>query len=107
MEPGDIAAKRQVARAAYDADQFAEARRHYRELVNAHPADTDALLRLAWSERRLGLHHAEISAYHQILRRDPDSVEALGGLAVALARITRLESVNAFYTHIREKQAFD
>lgn len=89
--PADVEARRQLARAAYDADDTHEAARLYRWICERHPSDRDARLRLARAEMRRGRHAIEIEQYAAILQQDRASVEARAGLAVALARLERLD----------------
>lgn len=102
LNPLDAAAHRVVARAAYSDDEYDAAVWHYRWLVGHSPEDRDALLRLARSERRRGRHASEIELYERILEVDPTSVDALGGLAVALARLGRLDEA---WNRVDELQA--
>lgn len=91
LNPLDAAAHRIVARAAYGEDEYDVAVWHYRWLAAHSPEDRDVLLRLARAERRRGRHAAEVDLYQQVLAQDPANVDALGGLAVALARLGRLD----------------
>ncbi|NOY27300.1 MAG: tetratricopeptide repeat protein [Oligoflexia bacterium] len=90
----DAGAHRLVAQAAYDNDEFDVAVWHYRWLVKHYPDDRDAQLRLARAERRRGRLSKEIALYRGILAEDPEQPEALGGLAVALARTGRLDEAS-------------
>ena len=89
--PADVEARRLLARTAYDADDTHEAARLYRWICDRHPTDPDARLRLARSEMRRGRHGIEIGHYKVLLADDPSSTEARAGLAVALARLERLD----------------
>ena len=87
----DVSARRVLARAAYDGECYDEAAWHYRWLVQRDPSDLDLRLRLAWTEKRMGYHRVEAKLYREILSRNPHHTLALGGLAVALARMNRLD----------------
>ena len=89
--PMDAGAHRIVAQAAYDNDDFDVAAWHYRWLANQYPDDRGILLRLARAERRRGRHNVEIDLYRHVLAQDAQNTEAMGGLAVALARVGRLD----------------
>jgi len=89
--PADVEARRQLARAAYDSDDAHEAARLYRWICERHPGDRDARIRLARAEMRRGHHASEIKHYAVVLNQDRKSVEARAGLAVALARLERLD----------------
>ncbi len=90
-DPGDASARRVLARAAYDREDFELAAWHWSWLVDRFPADLDARLRLAWAEKRRGLHRHEIELCEGILLDDATHLEARAGLAVALARLNRLD----------------
>lgn len=99
--PSDAAARRVLARAAYDAESYDEAAWHYRWLVDRDPADVDLRLRLAWAERRQGYHRAEADLYRDVLGRDPHNQLALGGLAVSLARMNRLDEAEGLLDELQ------
>jgi len=92
--PMDAGAHRIVAQAAYDNDDFDVAAWHYRWLAAQYPDDRGILLRLARAERRRGRHTVEIDLYRHVLAQDPQNTEAMGGLAVALARVGRLDEAS-------------
>lgn len=89
--PADAAAHRVVAQAAYDADEYDVAVWHYRWLVQQDPDDRTLMVRLARAEKRRGRHAREVELYRRVLESDPVHTDALGGLAVALARMGRLD----------------
>lgn len=91
-DPDDPVARRVLAGAAYNSDNFDQAVEHYTWIVQRWPADRDALLRLGWSWQRAGRHRAEITVYKQILRMEPTNCAALAGLAVAQARLNQLDA---------------
>jgi tetratricopeptide (TPR) repeat protein len=93
--PLDAAARRVVARAAYNADHFQLAAWHYSALVERFPEDSGVRLRLAWAERRQGNHRREIELYREVLSQHPEQPYALGGLSMALARIGELDEAHA------------
>ncbi len=100
--PLDASAHRVVAQAAYDDDEFDAAVWHYRWLTAHYPHDIGALLRLARVEQRRGRHASEASLFEQVLELDPGNADALGGLAVALARLGRLDEA---WNRVDELQA--
>jgi tetratricopeptide (TPR) repeat protein len=87
----DAWARRVLARWAYDHDDPDQAAWHYAWLVQRYPDDSALRLRLARAEQRRGHHQSEIGHYDAILERDPAHAEARAGLAVALARMNRLD----------------
>ncbi|MFT4979565.1 MAG: tetratricopeptide (TPR) repeat protein [Myxococcota bacterium] len=89
--PYDPSVRRVLARVAYNRDDYEAAAWHYRWLLERFPDDRDTRLRLARSEKRLGLHHAEVELYRQVIAHEPDNAEALSGLAIALLRLGRLD----------------
>ncbi|MBL8615891.1 MAG: tetratricopeptide repeat protein [Deltaproteobacteria bacterium] len=91
-DEADPVARRIIANAAYNHDNYDQAIDHYSWIVQRWPSDRDALLRLAQAWQRTGRHRAEITAYRQILRMEPQSVPALAGLAVAHARMNQLDA---------------
>lgn len=91
-DAADPVARRVLAGAAYNSDQFEQAVEHYTWIVQRWPADRDALLRLGWAWQRLGRHRAEITVYKQILRMEPTNCAAMAGLAVAQARLNQLDA---------------
>jgi tetratricopeptide (TPR) repeat protein len=90
-DSADPAVRRMLARAAYSRDDFDSAAWHYRWLSERYPNDHDLRLRLAWAEKRRGFHKTEAELYRAILEDDPEHVQALAGLATALARMQRLD----------------
>lgn len=88
----DAADHRRLARAAYERDDYEEAAWHYRWLVERDPDDLHARLRVAWAEKRMGHHEAELEQYRAVLEREPQHTEALAGMVVALARKGRLDA---------------
>jgi Flp pilus assembly protein TadD len=86
----DVGARRRLARAAYDRDDWDAAAWHYGWLVEHAPDDRTAKLHLAWAERRRGQHDAEVRLYKQILATHPNDALAEAGLALALARLGRM-----------------
>lgn len=91
MNPDDAAARRVLARSAYDRDDYDAATWHYRWLLDRYPEDRDVRLRLARAERRRGYHAEEAALYRSLLEEDPANLDALSGLAVALVRLGRLD----------------
>jgi hypothetical protein len=87
----DVSAMRVLGRVAYEREDFDQAAAYYGRLSERFPADRDARLRLAWGEKRRGHHRIEAEHYTAILMDDPTHVGALSGLAVALARMNRLD----------------
>jgi len=94
VDEGDPVARRIIANAAYNHDNYEQAAEHYAWIVQRWPSDRDALYRLAQAWQRTGRHRAEITAYRQILRMDPTSAPALAGLAVAQARLQQLDAAS-------------
>jgi hypothetical protein len=90
LDRTDVAARRRLARAAYDRDDWDGAAWHYRWLVDHAPDDRTVKLHLAWAERRRGQHDVEVGIYKEILAADPDDALAEAGLALALARLGRM-----------------
>ncbi len=90
LDRTDVAARRRLARVAYDRDDWDAAAWHYRWLVEHVPDDRTAKLHLAWAERRRGHHDVEVALYKQILAADPNDALAEAGLALALARLGRM-----------------
>ena len=97
----DVAARRVLARAAYDREAYDEAVWHYGWLIQRDPEDRGARLRLAWSLRRMGRHRAEAELYRSILEDHPNDPGALGGLATALARVGRLDEATALVDRLQ------
>ena len=89
--PDDPAVRRVLARAAYNRDDYEAAVWHYRWLLERFPDDRTVKIRLARAEKRLGYHQREIELYRDVLAVEPDNIEALSGLAVALMRVGRLD----------------
>jgi hypothetical protein len=90
LDRTDVAARRRLARAAYDRDDWDAAAWHYGWIVERVPDDRQAKLHLAWAERRRGQHEVEVALYRQILADDPGDALADAGLALALARLGRM-----------------
>jgi hypothetical protein len=90
LDRTDVAARRRLARAAYDRDDWDAAAWHYRWLVEHVSDDRTAKLHLAWAERRRGQHDVEVALYKEILAAEPNDVLADAGLALALARLGRM-----------------
>jgi tetratricopeptide (TPR) repeat protein len=95
LDPDDSEARRIVGRAAYNAGRFRLAAWHYGQLVERFPADHHARLRLAWAERRQGLHRNELDHYEVILNRYPGHALALSGKSMAAARLGRFVEAQA------------
>ena len=87
VEAEDTESRRIVAQAAYNMGHYRLAAWHYRWILDRHPGDAHAQLRLAWAERRQGRHKAELALYEAVLAEQPRSVFALGGKAMAQARL--------------------
>jgi hypothetical protein len=93
-DPDDAEARRIVAKAAYNASHFALASWHYSQVIERHPDDHHARLRMAWAERRQGHHQEEILLYGEILADFEQHPLALGGLSMALARLGHLDDAS-------------
>lgn len=91
LDPEDPWARRVLARSAYDHDDADQSSWHYAWLAERYPDDSAIRLRLARAQQRRGHHRAEIEHYGAILDRDPVHAEARAGMAVALARMNRLD----------------
>lgn len=91
VDPDDPWARRVLARSAYDNDDHDQSSWHYAWLADRYPDDSAIGLRLARAQQRRGHHRSEIAHYADILERDPDHAEARAGMAVALARMNRLD----------------
>lgn len=91
LDPKDPWARRVLARSAYDHDDAEQASWHYAWLAERYPDDSAVRLRLARAQQRRGHHRSEIEHYAAILERDPAHAEARAGMAVALARMNRLD----------------
>ena len=89
--PHDPSVRRVMAQVAYNRDDYEAAAWHYRWLLEQFPDDRDTRIRLARAEKRLGFHHAEVELYNSVLDVDPNNVEALSGLSIALLRLGRLD----------------
>jgi Flp pilus assembly protein TadD len=103
----DVAARRRLARAAYDRDDWDSAAWHYRWLVEHAPDDRTAKLHLAWAERRRGQHDVEVALYKEILAVDPDDALAESGLALALARLGRMGEAKEMVDDLQVKAPMD
>lgn len=97
----NAAARRRLAREAYNAEDWDTAAWHYRWLVQQHPEDRLVKLHLAWAERRRGRHKAEIGLYREILDGHPDHVLAQAGLAAALARMGRMDEATLLVDNLQ------
>ena len=93
-DPDDPVARRVLAGAAYNSDNFDQAVEHYTWIVQRWPADRDALLRLGWSWQRAGRHRAEIKSIQGVYMKeagnDPTTARAKarprGGARMTLDR---------------------
>jgi len=92
--PDDAEARRIVAKAAYNASHFALASWHYSQVIERHPDDHHARLRMAWAERRQGHHQEEMLLYGEILADLERHPLALGGLSMTLARLGHLDEAS-------------
>mgnify|MGYP000931652888 CR=1 FL=1 len=95
LNPSDANGHRMIAQAAYDGEDFELAAWHLRWLVANHPGERNDILRLARVEKRRGRHAREIDLYRVVLNDHPNSTEALEGLAVAMARLGRLDEARS------------
>lgn len=107
LDRTDVAARRRLARAAYDRDDWDTAAWHYRWLVERVPDDRTAKLHLAWAERRRGQHDVEVALYKEILAVDPDDALAESGLALALARLGRMGEAEEAVDDLQVKAPMD
>ncbi len=98
--PSDPAVRRIMARGAYDRDDFEAAAWHYRWLVDRFPDDRAARIRLARTEKRLGFHQREVELYREVLRADPQNIEALSGVTLALTRLGRLDEAQQSFDEL-------
>jgi len=99
-EAEDTESRRIVAQAAYNTGHYRLAAWHYRWILDRHPGDAHAQLRLAWAERRQGRHQAELSLYTAVLGEQPDNVLALGGRAMAQARLGHLADAQVSFDNM-------
>jgi hypothetical protein len=99
-EAEDTESRRIVAQAAYNTGHYRLAAWHYRWILDRHPGDAHAQLRLAWAERRQGRHEAELSLYTAVLGEQPDNVLALGGRAMAQARLGQLADAQVSFDNM-------
>ena len=93
-DPLDAGARRVLALSAYNADNPSVSLWHYRWLVKQYPRDLDLRIRLAWAEKRRGRHNLEVEQYRAVLAIEPEHRLAQAGLAVALARLNRLDEAS-------------
>lgn len=100
FDPKDVAARRIVARAAYNADHFDMAAWHYQILLDLDPMDGGLLTQMAMAERRRGHHQNEIALYRRILTTNGESTQALQGLTTALARMGHLDDAAMVLDHL-------
>jgi len=90
-----------LAEAAYAADNYEAALSHYQWLEAHEPS------RLAWvegvaaSQKRLGMHQAELRSYAKLLSQNPDHLLAMGNRAVAMARLGQLDEAQEALDELR------
>lgn len=99
--PQDLQLRAQVARGAYENENYREALRHYALLSEQEPANARWLEGLALAQKRLGQHRAEIRTWDRLLHHAPDELHALGNLAIALARLGDYESAERELERLR------
>ena len=90
-DPRNPMARAVLGQLAYNEDRFEESARYFRALVEEYPEDFDACFQLARAEMRLGHHRAEARHLRTVLRQNVGNHDARGALAVALARLQRLD----------------
>jgi choline-sulfatase len=77
------------------AGSYAEAAAMHRKLLAEDPGMTDAWLRLASANERLGRTDEALAAYKEVITRDPKNAAALTGATSALLRAGRIEEARA------------
>ena len=75
--------------------KYAEAAALFRQLLQEDPAMTDVWLQLAETEDRLGRPDAALTAYKEIITRDPKNPAALTGATSVLLRAGRIDEARA------------
>jgi Flp pilus assembly protein TadD len=93
--PEDSDSRRLVARAAYNEGHFGLSAWHYRQILNAHPSEPHASIRLAWSLRRQGHHRAELALYRTVLTQKPNHALALSGKSMAEVRLGMVDEAQS------------
>jgi arylsulfatase A-like enzyme/Flp pilus assembly protein TadD len=77
------------------AGSYAEAAAMHRKLLAEDPGMTDAWLRLASANERLGRTDEALAAYKEVINRDPKNAAALTGAISALLRAGRIDLAKA------------
>ena len=77
------------------AGSYAEAAAMHRKLLDEDPGMTDAWLRLASANERLGRPDEALAAYKEVITRDPKNAAALTGATSALLRAGRIDEAKA------------
>ncbi len=101
LDSSNITTRRQLAQAAYQADDFETSVLHYRWLTARVQGDSNLLLRRAMAERRLGRHLVEVRLYLDILEMEPENARVLGRLSVAVSRLGRYDEAERILRRAR------
>lgn len=107
QSPSDTLLRAQVARGAYENENYREALHNYTELSEREPTNTRWLEGLGLAQKRLGQHRAEIATWDRLLQFEPDNYHAIGNLAIALARLGDYESAERELDRLRPGLASD
>ena len=67
---------RALAQALLNDDQLDEALKQYRDIAEADPEDTSALIHIAEIQRRQGKYQEALTAIRKARKKDPDNLEA-------------------------------
>ena len=76
LEPGSLQTMDALAQALLSNNQLDEALKQYKELADADPENSEALVRIAEIERRQGKYEDALATIHKARKIDPSSLEA-------------------------------
>ena len=90
-----------LAAAAYAADNYEAALSHFQWLEAHEPGKASWIEGVAASQKRLGMHRAELRSYAKLLEKNPNHLLAMGNRAVALARLGQMDAAQQALDNLR------